>query len=580
MWCSGCGAASKFCQDCGVEYSGRTVAVFCAPDREGDGEPRRSSAEPAAPGDAAKSDAAKGDAAKSDAAKSDAAKSDAAESDAAESDAAKSDAAESDAVGWTVTCAACGRARRHAFCARCGAERGKFDFQGRALNVGACAGHPRRSDAIGVRRAGVMHKMGKRLSGWKPRWYVLRDNLLYCYMKQGDRSPRGVIFLESCSVSEVGGAEGARHARNGYFGIDIAPHAGGERRRLFLRSSGKRAKWAAALRTASRVVRLEDLYEVGEKIGSGRFSEVFRATRLARDPGARDPGARDPGARDPGARSDPGSTEHKAAPATDKATESGTVCVKQFAVKVIDKSALGSAPAERDMLRTEIAIMRLVNHPHIVRMEDVFETPEKIHIVMDLVDGGELFDRVVGRACLDEAELHAVCRPLLDSVAYLHQMGIVHRDLKPENILCGASLGDIRIADFGLSRLVATREPMKMACGTLSYVAPEVLGSRGYGKKADLWSVGVIVHLLARGRLPFDGTTPDEIVHAVRFGRLELEADERWARRSPALRAFVRGLLRKDPSERLTAEAALDSAWMRAMATQAVGEKKGDACDA
>jgi calcium/calmodulin-dependent protein kinase I len=151
---------------------------------------------------------------------------------------------------------------------------------------------------------------------------------------------------------------------------------------------------------------------------------------------------------------------------------------------------------ERELLRTEIAVLKLVKHPHIVRLEDVFETPQTIYIVMERVKGGELFHRIVGRPRFTEPEARALVIPLLQAVAYIHGMGIIHRDIKPENILCGNSLTDIKLADFGLSKLVTPQEIMKMACGTLSYVAPEVLTMKGYGKEADLWSVGVILYLM------------------------------------------------------------------------------------
>jgi serine/threonine protein kinase len=138
-----------------------------------------------------------------------------------------------------------------------------------------------------------------------------------------------------------------------------------------------------------------------------------------------------------------------------------------------------------------------------------------------------------------EPEAARLIRPLLESVAYLHDLGIVHRDLKPENILCGENLDDLKIADFGLSKvryvfasawhhchlrplslivcllqMVMPKEKMDAACGTLSYVAPEVLTMQGYGKEADLWSVGVIMFLLLCGKLPFDGDDHNEIIRS------------------------------------------------------------------
>lgn len=102
-------------------------------------------------------------------------------------------------------------------------------------------------------------------------------------------------------------------------------------------------------------------------------------------------------------------------------------------------------------------------------------------------------------------------RQLLESVAYLHDLGIVHRDLKPENILCGDDAEEVKIADFGLSKMISPTEKMMDPCGSLSYIAPEVLAMTGYGKEVDLWSVGVILVLLVCGQLPFDDETDDQV---------------------------------------------------------------------
>ena len=128
---------------------------------------------------------------------------------------------------------------------------------------------------------------------------------------------------------------------------------------------------------------------------------------------------------------------------------------------------------ESELLRTEISVLRLVKHPNLIRLYDVFETPDAIFLVMELVTGGELYEHIVGRARFTEFECYNVVKPLLTGVAYLHELGIVHRDLKPENILCGDEIGDLKIADFGLSKFVMPSEMLKMPCGTLTYVVFE-----------------------------------------------------------------------------------------------------------
>lgn len=224
------------------------------------------------------------------------------------------------------------------------------------------------------------------------------------------------------------------------------------------------------------------------------------------------------------------------------------------AVKIIDKATI--EPEEKSLLRTEIAVLKLVNHPNIIKLEGLYESKQYIYIVMEMLKGGELFERIVGRPRFSELEAAKLLRPLLESVAYLHDLGIVHRDLKPENILCGEELEDLKIADFGLSKMILPKEKMDSACGTLSYVAPEVLTMQGYGKEADLWSVGVIMFLLLCGKLPFDGDDHNEIIRSTIQADLKVHPAI-WGKLSEDAKSLITSLLNKNPKERITAREAL-----------------------
>ncbi|RLN95651.1 hypothetical protein BBJ28_00007435 [Nothophytophthora sp. Chile5] len=365
--------------------------------------------------------------------------------------------------------------------------------------------------------SGDLWKRGSRLRQMIKRHYVLQGNFLYYYATPDDTAPRGVTFLCDCYVESqsVQAAIVEKGAR--YFGVDIVPEPGSsrEKRTVFTRSPEDQKRWAAALRQATNKVSLEEVYDVGAQLGRGRFSKVCEAT-------------------------------HKLTGA-------------KTAVKIIDKSKLQAA--EKELLRTEIAILKLVRHPNLVRLHDVYEDKQYMYLVTELVTGGELFNRIVGRARYTEAEARLVMRPLLESVSYLHRLGIVHRDLKPENILCGEALTDLKIADFGLSKLAHPEELLKMPCGTLNYVAPEVLALVGYGREADIWSLGVILFLLLRGELPFYGKTKSEVIQKTLHAEINLETDATWRSVSPAGKALLRGLLSKDPARRLTAQDALQHEW-------------------
>jgi len=235
---------------------------------------------------------------------------------------------------------------------------------------------------------------------------------------------------------------------------------------------------------------------------------------------------------------------------------------KEFAVKVIEKKRVGQ---KKDMLETEVEILRQVDHPHVVHMEAMFETPSHLYLVMELVPGGELFDLLVDRGSFSEKEASAVMRQVLSGVEYLHSLGIAHRDLKPENLLCaGHSVeSDIKITDFGLSKVMDPQAHMKMttACGTPGYVAPEVLRLQGYGKEVDLWSVGVITYILLCGFPPFYDDSNAALFEKIMSGNFSFPAPY-WSNITHDAKDFISKLLCVDPAKRLTATQALEHPWI------------------
>lgn len=371
-----------------------------------------------------------------------------------------------------------------------------------------------------VMKEGYLWKKGGKFHLWSRRWYLVSGNCMYYYTHQTDTIPKGVIFLTGCLIeksvdeeNEVKGYYGFevihRDLCSGGAGEDVTHHRH-EVRTLFTRTPADRDAWVSLLQRAAQVVPIEDDYVIGKELGRGRFSRVCECINKV-------------------------TTEH-------------------FAVKIIDKTTI--AAEDKSLIRTEIAVMKLVNHPNIIRLEGLYESRTCLYIVMEMLKGGELFDRIVGKPRFSEADAAKLIRPLLESVAYLHDLGIVHRDLKPENILCGENLEDLKIADFGLSKMLLPKEKMDTACGTLSYVAPEVLTMQGYDKAADMWSVGVIMFLLVCGKLPFDGDDHEEII------RNTIQAEVRvspgvWNKLSEDAKSLLVAMLNKDPRHRITAREAL-----------------------
>ncbi|KAF1385203.1 hypothetical protein PFLUV_G00105290 [Perca fluviatilis] len=157
---------------------------------------------------------------------------------------------------------------------------------------------------------------------------------------------------------------------------------------------------------------------------------------------------------------------------------------KPHAIKVLKKTI------DKKIVRTEIGVLLRLSHPNIIQLKEIFETDTDIALVLELVTGGELFD--------SERDAAHVIKQILEAVAYLHDNGVVHRDLKPENLLYADLSLDapLKIADFGLSKIIDDQVTMKTVCGTPGYCAPEILRGNAYGPEVDMWSVGVILYIL------------------------------------------------------------------------------------
>eukprot|EP00934_Nitzschia_sp_Nitz4_P004158 Nitzschia sp. Nitz4//scaffold157_size52427//28350//29903//NITZ4_006842-RA/size52427-augustus-gene-0.55-mRNA-1//1//CDS//3329537461//4148//frame0 len=239
-----------------------------------------------------------------------------------------------------------------------------------------------------------------------------------------------------------------------------------------------------------------------------------------------------------------------------------------YACKVIDKRLIEERfQGMMKQFHTEIEALRELEHPNIIQLYDVFITEEKIFIVMELMEGGELFDYVVQKGTLTEEEASAIVRKVTSALVYMHSKNIIHRDLKPENLLLrrrprhSGDTIEVKIIDFGLSK--AMEEPVARSfLGTRGYLAPEMLQRREYTKAVDTWALGVIVFVLLCGCLPFDDdsqTVPsDELVRAkfvLRFPR--------WAKNvSASAKDLLTHLLETNPSRRYSAQQALAHPWV------------------
>ncbi|KAL6961823.1 calcium,calmodulin-dependent protein kinase [Sarracenia purpurea var. burkii] len=214
-------------------------------------------------------------------------------------------------------------------------------------------------------------------------------------------------------------------------------------------------------------------------------------------------------------------------------------------------------------IKLEIEIMtRLSGHPNVVDLKAVYEEEDYVHLVMELCAGGELFHQLEKHGRFSESDARILFSQLMQVVTYCHDKGVVHRDLKPENILLAtkASSSPIKLADFGLATYIKPGESLQGTVGSPFYIAPEVLIG-GYSQAADVWSAGVILYILLSGMPPFWGKTKSRIFDSVRVADLRFLSDP-WDRISDSAKELVRGMLCRDPCQRLTAHQVLDHAWI------------------
>eukprot|EP01031_Cornospumella_fuschlensis_P035081 gene35081-42489_t len=233
----------------------------------------------------------------------------------------------------------------------------------------------------------------------------------------------------------------------------------------------------------------------------------------------------------------------------------------KWAVKVIKRSALTSE--DEESLKMEIQILQLTNHPNIVSVKEVFYCKNYVYLVMDLMTGGELFDRIVTKDHYSEQEAKGALSQIVIAIKYCHDKNIVHRDLKPENILYQSPDDNavLKIADFGLATLLRPNQLMNVACGTPGYVAPEILKGISYGKEVDMWSIGVILYILLCGFPPFYDDNNKKLFAQIVGGNYSFP-DPYWTSISPLAKDLVSKLLVVDPKARLTASAVLNHPWM------------------
>ena len=367
-----------------------------------------------------------------------------------------------------------------------------------------------------VRYEGYVYKYSQTQKKMKRTYFRLIGKDLYYYKKKEEKNHRGMHNLSGVFIKK---GEEFEYDGKKYLSIVIVYKS---KKSYYFDNEDDFNIWFEKLNAAVQNKSLFDKYEVKQKIGKGKFGLVkFGINKETKQ----------------------------------------QVAIKIMAKKNMDKSDL-------ELAKVEIDILKIGQHPNIIKLYDIYENENYIYIIMEYCSGGDLLSYFEHYEYeLKETKVCEIIHKLSMAIYYLHSYGIVHRDLKPENILMTdlTPEADIRLLDFGLSKIVGNEEKCTEPYGTLSFVAPEVLQGKPYDKSVDLWSIGIITFLLLCGYLPFDDKHSErEIARQTIQDPVPFES-KIWSKYSSEAKNFVEGLLQKKPEKRLSIKEVLEHPWIKKM---------------
>lgn len=291
---------------------------------------------------------------------------------------------------------------------------------------------------------------------------------------------------------------------------------------IFLPTRRLTSRWLVSLIIAAARPRFEDRYVLCDKLGEGAFASVYSAS--------------------PHGKGD------------------------QVAVKVVHRQQFEMQSLRE--LQREMAVARKLRHPHIVRVREVFDSPDVVHLVMDLMPHGSLKQLLMDRGSfMSETTTRKIAVQLVHALAHLHSKGFVHRDVKLENVLVRCLERDIQVAlgDFGYVNFANGARVLRSLVGTPVYVAPEIIKNELYGAPVDMYAMGVLLYRMLSSRYPFDAGDDDEETMRMCVNDEVPFHQPIWSQVSDKCQTFIRSCLEKSPDRRMTAEKALSSDWLKGL---------------
>ena len=346
-------------------------------------------------------------------------------------------------------------------------------------------------------------------------YFKLIHKDLYFYKNKGDKSHKGMHNLNGLFLQEE---KPINYKGVLFYSFSLVYPS--KKRIYYCNNEEEYKTWFEKLKIATGYTNLLEIYGVKQRLGKGKFGLV----KLGINRNTNQP----------------------------------------VAIKIMKKETMDTSDAL--LVRTEIEILKICQHPNIVRLYDVFENPDYIYIIMEYCPGGDLFTFLEKRNfILPENLISKIMHKMCTAVFYMHSYGIAHRDLKPENVLIANpdDGSDIRILDFGLSKIVGPYEKSNEPYGTLTYCAPEIILDEPYSKAVDLWSLGVMTYLMLSGRLPFSGRDENEIARRVAYEEPDFILNPIWKTISSEAKDFVKKLLEKDSAKRMNIRQALEHKFIK-----------------
>jgi len=255
----------------------------------------------------------------------------------------------------------------------------------------------------------------------------------------------------------------------------------------------------------------------------------------------------------------------------------GTVCKAKHKSTGAVRAVKSISKAQMKNLDRFKQVMKMMDHPNIIKLYESFEDHKNIYLVMELCTGGEMFDRIIEAGHFTEVQAATVMQQVVRAIFYMHEQHVCHRDLKPENFLFTnkdpVEKSTLKIIDFGLSCVFTENQVLTTKAGTPYYVAPQVLAGK-YDQLSDIWSCGVIMYVLLCGYPPFFGETDAEVLSKVRLGNFSFNQAD-WKNISEDAKNLIRMMLKMQPRDRCTADQALNNDWIKKKAPKATGGEIG-----